>query len=235
MKVNPILFNAVMVQAILDGKKTMTRRVIKPQPPEWAGDLVFLAGSGRWRARHPSTVGAPSAASPEFRCPYGGPGDRLWVRETWYSVKENDHLKPSEMSHGPTTEQHWGYVAGSYNRWSGLVGESGKPQWAGRTRASIHMPRWASRITLEVTRVKVERVQEITEADVFAEGCNLQHPPDPETLPVPAEYGSWHIPLFIGLWDGLNAKRGYGWEINPWVWVVSFRVLETKARGGSAC
>ena len=128
-------------------------------------------------------------------CPYGVPGDRLWVRETFYS---NGMCKNTMSCHYRAT----------YN---GLFTPDTVPwKWT----PSIFMPRWASRITLEITGVRVERVQDISEEDARAEG-------------IPDEYRAGHRiyyrPRFKTLWDSINAKRGFGWDSNPWVWVVEFK------------
>ncbi len=194
-KERPILFNAEMVRAILNGRKTQTRRVVKN--PERMQDLLTCQEeAAEW-------------------CPYGRPGDRLWVRETFQVLD---------------------YCAGEY----GGQGEAGfplksiKPKPAdgsycvdyaangyeeGPWRPSIHMPRWASRITLEVTGVRVEQVQSISGFDARAEGYP-DHAYDADIM----HYGGgkktrkW----FRDLWDSINGKRGYGWEKNPYAWVVEF-------------
>ena len=147
-----------------------------------------------------------------FPCPYGAPGDRLWVRETWaVGDRDNDVLYAAD----PLWNVNGVAVPPPINK--GTV-------HAGNWRPSIHMPRWASRITLEVTGVRVERVRDITEADAIAEGI------------IPQAYGfgveGLHMSLqtareaFGCLWDSINAKRGYGWSVNPWCWVVAFRRVE---------
>jgi len=199
MKERPILFNGPMVQAIREERKTQTRRVMKPQPPDWTGDL-FPLSNGKWRARHPSTVGRPSAASPVFRCPYGILGDRLWVRETWALVD-------GELWYRADTD------------------EPERIKW----KPSIYMPRDYSRITLEVTGVRVKRVQDISVGDAMEEGIDeIPHLWEalPE-LPGPSHF----VDAFRILWDSINTKRGFGWEANPWVWVVEFRNLSPTVGG----
>lgn len=147
-------------------------------------------------------------------CPYGKPGDRLWVRETWATIKEYDELSPSKI----TLYDRPPMLA--YAEWTGAAREA---QWRGRWRPSIHMPRWASRLTLEITEVRVERVQEISESDALAEGIDNTW-----------KHASWlddsgiwqpHTPItwFAGLWDSINLKRGYGWDSNPWVRCITFK------------
>ena len=170
MKERPIIFNTEMVKAILEGRKTQTRRVIKPQP----SGIILV-----WE-----------------HCPYGQVGDRLWVRETWNAGHDGQSLPvfKAGLSADLTKELE------ADELWSG---------W----KPSIHMPRWASRITLEITEIRVERLQEITEEDAKAEGCVKQIKDGLIFDSAIHEY-SW-------LWDSLNAK--YPWESNPWVWVISFK------------
>lgn len=202
----PILFSAPMVRAILAGHKTQTRRVVKL--PRW-----FVP---------PATLGmVPGAILHETVCPYGQPGDRLWVRETWGQVSWTTIIgrpKPPRVEtvyragpHSFDRDVPHGWTAG--NRW----------------RSPIHMPRWASRITLEVTGVRVERVAEITEADAQAEG--VAHG-NVAGLDVDIDGDVWngaYRRAFRRLWDSLNTKRGYGWGTNPWVWVMEFRRADGAA------
>jgi hypothetical protein len=222
MKETGILFNAAMVRAILDGGKTMTRRVVKDIPRGFEFDGKY----GHIKSPHPKAnrFGAFIRRNNEFGgecdilpCPYGAPGDRLWVKEKWNAC--------------PVTETDEGFEAGDPYKpipktkpanaclFYATEGDDDGP-W----RPSIHMPRWASRITLEVTAVRVERVQDITEADARAEGV----------YPIvrPGLNGCeerYYYAAFRELWESINAKRGYGWDVNPWCWVVAFRRI-----GGAA-
>lgn len=191
----PILFSGLMVQAILEGRKTQTRRVIKPQPTPWRPDDVEDVVEWQCKSRGTVIHSVPSGLIPF--CPYGEVGDRLWVRETFglpfglsYGRKV---LYRADGCHTPDAMWSW--------------------------RPSIHMPRWASRLTLEIIGVRVERIQDISEADVKAEGCEyLAYRCADEMRPNdPSE--------FSDLWDIINEKRGFGWAANPWVWVVEFRVI----------
>lgn len=213
MKERPILFSGAMVRAILEGRKTQTRRVVKPTQStpkvaplrmepwiidgEWQEDDNGLPC---WAGFHPDYPGEAKW----FTCPYGQPGDRLWVRETW-SKETID-----------STERivYRADIANGHN----FIG------W----RPSIHMPRAYSRITLEITDVRAERVQEISEADAKAEGALQEF----RTVVMRPDGGpDYHLPLsyragFANLWDSINAKRGYGWDSNPWVWVIGFRRVQ---------
>jgi len=179
IKERPILFSGPMVRAILDGRKTMTRRVIKYPAVTVEHDRI-IAG----RFIDPKT-GCVDGQFDVIACPYGQPGDRLWVRETYNSCGG----KPFYRADG---ELH--------------------PDW--KWRPSIFMPRWASRITLEITAVRVERLKDITIEDAQAEGVT--------PLGVEGDGRRWRA-AFRELWDSLNAKRGHGWGANPWVWVISFK------------
>lgn len=192
MKERPILFSGPMVRAILDGRKTQTRRVVKGEALRWLSPEVGFA---------PTFVANPENSL----CPYGGPGDRLWVRETHYVESA-------------------GYEDGTGRRifYRASDGDAPISLW----RPSIFMPRWASRLTLEVTAVRVERVQDISGEDAKAEGCDAsgcwEHDHDPEDLGCLDS----RVPTYRALWDSINGKRpGCAWADNPWVWVIAFRRL----------
>ena len=232
MKERPILFSGPMVRAILADRKTQTRRVVKTQPgPEWneiiCGHYVPTKINKRTGEEYPGEeVFGFADADNGWICPYGQPGDRLWVREKW---------KPT------------GLMALHPTRLSKLCGEFAYAADENQKernrlilwRPSIHMPRWASRITLEVTSVRVERVQEISESDAIAEGVEpninsgyvnyLWHGNDDITQKQidswPWQYSNYHDAKgsFSSLWEKINAQRGYGWDVNPWVWAVEFK------------
>ncbi|MBA3852911.1 MAG: hypothetical protein C0503_00770 [Gemmatimonas sp.] len=195
----PILFSGPMVRAILAGHKTQTRRVVRGdfdtiQPSVMTTDGKML--ESHWTATGPAgRVGLVS--------PYGVDGHKLWVRETW-------DFRPWATEDAPTAVRV-AYAADGEQRdvvapadWNPTL--FGTARW----RPSIHMPRWASRLTLEVTDVRVERLQCMSEEDAIAEG-----------VVAPARWAS--VPGFAVLWDSLNAARGFGWDANPWVWVIEFR------------
>lgn len=207
VKERPILFSAPMVRALLDGSKTQTRRVVKPviHCPEW-GHAVGRVG-GAWRYGSPAALGLRERGDhwsvvlegdvlqrmctqeaygwgAGSGCPYGQPGDRLWVRETW---------APLTIGHAYCADPVW----------------NSSP--SGRWHPSIHMPRAASRIDLEITGVRVERLQNISEADAKAEGC-----------PGLAPMGFCLSRIeYRELWEAINGPGS--WAANPWVWVVEFR------------
>jgi hypothetical protein len=192
MKERPILMSGLMVRAILEGRKTQTRRVVKPQPEYIQPDGTIKPLAAVSEANQMIARGRLAA-----RCKYGTVGDRLWVRETW------SYHEPHDDCSGKV------YAADQVS-----ISEEMRPQM--RWRPSIFMPRWMSRITLEITDVRVERVQDISEADARAEGMRAKTGRREQT---PQE-------AFAELWNEINAARGFGWESNPWVWVVSFKAVE---------
>ena len=208
----PILMSAEMVRAILDGRKTQTRRVVSRQPHSF-GEPRWWLPFGEDVLRPPSEEAYREEAI--RRCPYGQPGDRLYVRETWAMAACFDHLAPKDI---PETARS---MDRCYYRHGGKVFTEGWHQ----LRPSIHMPKWAARIWLEVTAIRVGRVQQITEEDAEAEGvnggCLSCGKLDPCGCLTPRPD---HRDSFVYLWDSLNAKRGYSWESNPWVFVVEFSV-----------
>lgn len=141
MKERPIIFSGPMVRAILDGRKTQTRRIVKPQPLAVAAPFhPEPRGGNRWVWMARDDAPGYSYATADFRCPCGAPGDRLWVRETWAVSHAVDHMRPSELPKSSDIV----YYPGTQSI-GGLM-----------RRPSIHMPRWASRITLEIVSVRVE-------------------------------------------------------------------------------
>lgn len=223
----PILFSGPMVRVILDGHKTQTRRVVVPQPfrTKIAGDPPFWS----WRKGKRLFLDSVHSVWPNSllrHCPYGQPGDRLWAQETW--AWEDDGRIIWRADRGASHSEGEGpgrpraligtpfYVASAYE--------------PARWRPSIHMPRWASRLTLEVTDVRVERVQGISEEDAKAEGLSgWSESPRVQMIRYGIDLGdaSETDPRrkFQSLWDSINAKRGYGWDVNPWVWVLTFKPL----------
>lgn len=190
----PILFNDETVRAILDGRKTVTRRVVKLQH---GADVVVTDGQV-WRPSRTDYDGYVS-------CPFGKPGDRLWVREAW-GVAES-RFAPRGCTIRYRADGATGEVAGE----SGLkyAGKDMSFCW----RPSIHMPRWASRLTLEITDIRCQRLQDISEEDAQAEGVQW----NARMLPFSV--------YFRDLWDSI-AKPGALWSDNPWVWAIRFQRVE---------
>lgn len=193
-KEKPIIFTAGSITGILNSNKTMTRRVIKPQPVagvRWSA--VVVGDYGGWTDGHGTAL----------RCPYEV-GMRLWVRE---AMKED-------------ADGVWCYVADGEWVDCDRADESAMMSWVFHKDASfcspLHMPRWASRITLEVTEIRAEQVQDISDRDCVLEGCCIQ-----SKLPGDEEYS--FRGGYRALWDSINAKRGFAWESNPWVFAISFK------------
>jgi hypothetical protein len=207
MSEHPIIFSGPMIKAILAGAKTQTRRVIKPQP-QWrypgnnSRGVVFSTVRGRLYGTAGFGLAQETWCIPE--CPYGVPGDLLWVRETW-SIDPNDCMPDTDLE---WTRWHIGYRADD---------PDAKPTHWG-WHPSIYMPRWASRLTLRIESVRVERLQDITEADAQAEGTVIPSGYSGCSMHPYNEYTC----VYRELWDKLNAKRGYAWTTNPWVWVIGF-------------
>ena len=239
MKERPIIFSGAMVRAILDGRKTQTRRVVRW--PKWADpdrDWPFLLPPA-----HSLALYRDGRPVKKMGCPYGVPGDRLWVRETWRVTSESNHYDTDEkrlyVAYRANTgspghlggRQHTTIFSASSDE--DLAAKAWGNHRSGPWRPSIHMPRWASRLMLEVTAVRVERLQDISEADAAAEGVDglvPGHGPvtDAEVRAEPGYMRSrFYRDGFAFAWHNINGKRpGCSWEDNPWVWVVSVRRLE---------
>ena len=227
MKERPILFKGEMVRAILEGRKTQTRRVVKPQP-ERSGDAVLMWGASRRNMRF-GVQGMDVPPGVFARCPYGVPGDRLWVREKFQKLFADG------------VENHWetdwktgkGYSV-SYPATDGIhefvdpddnIRDACKP--------SIHMPRWASRITLKITGVRVERLQDISEADSVAEGVEgfdlygkrfwINYLLDQEERAMAPSFTHAYN-SYRSLWESINGPGS--WDQNPWVWVIEFKQVQ---------
>ncbi len=216
MTMRPILFSAPMVRALLADRKTMTRRVVDPQPnfPDFADRIIWTDAHGS-PGLHIYDKHCIARGVWDVKCPYGTPGDHLWVRETWQSLQKFDVLPPNKVPVGSEIQ----YPAS----WE---------HWVSKRRPSIHMCQWMSRITLKITGVRVERLQAITEQDARAEG--VEHADGLNDYWLDYLETKGHIiqgvasakQSFATLWDKIN-DRG-AWDANPWVWVVEFRRVEAK-------
>lgn len=211
MRERPILFSGPEVRATLAGNMTQTRRVVKPQPPMGCEYIINGAHSHALcrSIENPDLLVPPTARSTDHRlpCPYGQPGDRLYVKERHEFVNTNEH----------------GVLQCLYKADDALRDMFDAPYVPKmfRGRPSINMPRWASRITLEITEIRVERLNEISHIDAIAEGCDAGYwtardgnrPTD----------GKWSnaVNRFQRLWESINGPGS--WAENPWVWVIAFR------------
>lgn len=255
MAEKPILFSTPMVQAILDGRKTMTRRVCKDIAGydfKWGLDREPYIGNykvftktepGKWdwvtlenQWLYDLQTAVDDSRTHLLKCPYK-PGDRLWVRETWrigawdensgciavdYKADGYARREWLDIDDPERFERYWTQSTHDAEKAGLKVDSDGQYHWEPgkaptRWRPSIFMPKEAARIWLDVTDVRVERLSEITEEDAIAEGIRI---------------GIGGMPYFscreafAALWNSLNAKRGFGWEQNPWVWVISFERIE---------
>ena len=205
MKERPLPFSAPMVRALLAGTKTQTRRPLKVQPigAPHAGKASLTKSMSQpvfyamWEA--PAADGSTCCI-----CPYGVPGDRLWVREAWRACRDLDKTPPRDIEPGSSIE--FEATKRSYAE-VGLVG---------KLRPGMFMPRWASRITLEITGVRVERLQDISEADALAEGIERHDVLTDGNAPP-----GFHAYTYSRVWEQINGADS--WSANPWVWVVEFR------------
>lgn len=211
MKERPILFSAPMVLALLEGKKTQTRRIVKP-PKRYTNTIEdTIRKANTWEPYKDSlgwrmSAGKYNCWSDPFPCPHGVVGDHLWVREAW---------QPTGVGKELGTQIH--YQADGAAIWHKGYHLSSLPQ---KWRSSIHMFRWASRITLEITEVRVQRLQSISADDAIAEG--IQKRSRKAAFP-------WHVYAaedFGILWNKINGEGA--WESNPWVWAITFQRLEKQ-------
>lgn len=237
----PIIFNTDMVRAILEGRKTQTRRVIKPQPIG-GGEFVYNTEDHYWYFGIGGRFNLPriNFTQGKWKCPYGIPGDRLWIKEKHYIEK---HSNCAIMEDG-TEVFRTGEIIPNFCNTEGL-------KW----RPARFMPRWATRLFLEITNIRVERLQDITEENALAEGIEILQRPDGTKGYSAPNHGYWEYTAkaaFMYLWDSINAKpkpvkvkgvithyESYPWEgkreirehrgklwyvyPNPWIWVIEFK------------
>jgi len=228
MRERPILLNAEMVRAVLDGRKTQTRRIIQSPAKNMQANgqkvIDYREPGDKWYGDHVFSMRNQSGTWCDYtkeqflaKCPFGAVGDRLWVRESFY---EHGHWQGGgydpEDSYFVSDKQVL-YPADGIQRPSERKRDD---FW--RSRPSIHMPRWASRITLEITGVRVERLQDITNQDAMAEGIGHLYAYD-ESQPTPKDATR----RFAELWQSIYGEES--WQANPWVWVIEFKRVEGEA------
>lgn len=202
-KERPILFTPDMVRAILDGRKTQTRRIIKHLP---AGVAAIWHDGAGWNVEN----AAGNTWIGRLTCHYGNPGERLWVRETWAKQLDGKIIYRAD---------HENWQLADYTT-------------TGAWRPSIHMPRAASRITLQITHIRAQRLHDITEADAIAEGLHFTVPNSgPNTYYDNYHTGRWLDPEMLNnpiasyhtLWEKINGPNS--WQQNPWVWAITFKPI----------
>lgn len=214
----PIIFNSDMVRAILEGRKTQTRRVVKPQPvlvcneKHENGKLRSLSKYWEWKGR-------PVNESSFFACAKYQPGDLLWVCETWTPAPSQFCRCPQGCEPDPCDA--WKAGEGCESIRSGVIYRADPQPAPRRWRPSLHMPKWAARIWLEVTGVRVERLQDISEEDAEAEGVQVDETQRRHRTrlvePTPCGY-------FRDLWNSIYGTAA--WDENPWVWVNEFKKVD---------
>lgn len=237
MKELPILFSGPMVKRILEDGKTQTRRILKIQPPEDIGKLIVKTYVPCLEDKDGeifpgAEIFGVTTEDGEWglKCPYGQPGDRLWVRETcwlWGQWLKNGLTKKGKQAWRFKIETPSTVIFDPAHPQIGKVRKAGlKAYWI---RPSIHMPRWASRIDLEIVKIRVERLQDILEEDARAEGAFMETrdcsggveylPPDDK--PITAANCLCHKNGFMNIWHRIQGPEAY--QSNPWVWVVEFK------------
>ena len=227
MKERPILFSGAMVRALLDGSKTQTRRAVKLQvqhDDSWVGGWKIVHKRVTQALLTFNQLGGKPLGSDAAICPYGQPGDRLWVRETFGYVSPDEFERPHAECN---IEYRADLPLGCTDRpgsWpvDECAGDPARPRW----RPSIHMPRAASRILLEIVSVRVERLQGIGEADCWAEGIEAvdRALDDLAIIHLAKRMGRSFedaAPTYAALWESINGAGS--WDANPWVWVVEFK------------
>lgn len=211
MKERPILMSAPMVRALLAGTKTQTRRAIK------APGIFVSSGTVDGHG----VVSMHDNDIREVHCPYGQPGNRLWVRETFAIVPRTAYRCSEGVQQTLRVDDPYEHDAAIYRQ--GWTRSKGGFRW----RPSIHMPRWASRITLELTEVRVERLQAISDADALAEGIE-RLPDGGYGLPGGSHYHFTAPRIsYWSLWDAINGQGST--EANPWVWALTFKRIQVPA------
>lgn len=237
MKERGMIFNGEMVRAILDGRKTQTRRIMAPQP---ADDIERSAFPNPDAIGWKSTLKHKHGSTTAHFCPFGNVGDRIWVRETWgvvsHELDEDGRIQPWKPDR-PATAIHEMPFGNGYYSGHAIYAADGDFTWGdddgyedGRScwKPSIHMPRAASRILLEITDVRVERLNAISQEDAQSEGTELTgwRP----TYSDPDSGGEVMTPYdnFAELWSSIYGDES--WKANPWVWVIEFKLVE----GGAA-
>lgn len=203
-KALPIPFSAPMMASLFAGTKTQTRRIIRA--PRWAMDDVMRMMDGEQNDPHPGKICAYARNSEwhPVECPYGGAGDRLWVKEALAQTTSGNVVYRARRPNSSLLQLP--LRNGSAVPWP----------WKGKTLGAMYCPRWASRLTLEITNVRAERLQDISEEDAIAEGINVG--PD-------RTYAHLAVAQYQELWNSINGPDF--WDLNPWVWAITFQLIES--------
>ncbi|KAF6684994.1 hypothetical protein [Pantoea sp. EKM20T] len=223
MRERPILFNADMVGAVLDGRKTQTRRIIQSPAKNMQASghkvIEYREPGDKWYGEHVFSMRNQSGTWCDYtkeqflaKCPFGAVGDRLWVRETF-----RVHSRATDVAtlvYKASEQQSW-----TQQTHRVPIEKCNKPAVVDTWTPSIHMPRWASRITLEITCVRVERLNSMTEKDALAEGCLGGH----DSIPG-YQYSATPHEHFHHVWQSIYGADS--WQANPWVWVIEFKRVE---------
>jgi hypothetical protein len=223
------LFSGPMARAILEGRKTQTRRVVKGTNVwgEFIHQVIPLATPGKFRLEGANSIDPLLFGHPktfvDVLCPYGQPGDRLWVREGFAAIDTSGTLSQKLAYRADGESQFLATMKESNGRvtdyWTDHWVLNGERKRGGCWKPSIHMPRWASRLTLEIVGIRVERLQDISEADAIAEGV------DAVSIHDMPRQASWNRRQdFSRIWEIINGPGS--WGANPWVWVVEFKVVK---------
>lgn len=228
MRERPILLNAEMVRAVLDGRKAQTRRMLTPR------QLKMIDAAASIGECYPLESGQQHENSQSYYrewCPFGAVGDRLWVRETF-----RVHSRATDVAtlvYKASEQQSW-----TQQTHRVPIAMCNKPAVVDKWTPSIHMPRWASRITLEITGVRVERLNNISEQDAASEGVGsavwfaAKGVPEEQWTSL-GEHGAYrasHINSFASLWESIYGEES--WQANPWVWVIEFKRLDNADKAG---
>lgn len=255
MTERPILFTGPMIRVILDGKKTQMRRIFKgPLPPGDKYHLLWLEDTTIKEEKHNIDkyhwASLNDYCGEYFKCPFGIPGDNLWARETFGGYGYWEYLEKTRRDKRGrdtrcyrwhyaeyTSKQEYDFITKIKHKDNLYavkydfapippVVKIGCPDPYWRSIPSVHMPRWASRINLEVLNVRVERVQDMAPSDIRAEGIDIRVPG--ENIHSGMNVRADIYDIWIELWDSIYAKRGFGWDINPFVWWVEFKAMEAN-------
>lgn len=213
MRERPILFNGAMVRAILAGQKTQTRRAVKPAP-----QTIVNGKTSPWEGHGAALM--TMLLAQQRGCPFGQPGDRLWVRETWMD------LTGTGIEHRDTaTGKRMRYAYGAQSP-AGSASDEARKDFGLKWRPSIHMPRKACRLVLEITAVRVERLHAISDDDCAAEGVQRDRMSG-FNLERGTFWGPRPVDSFKSIWD----STGGDWDSNPWVWVIEFNRMNEASNG----